>query len=324
MGALAIAIGLGGLLAPSAQAQDANEREAARLRAIMFPTGEPASEQLRVRAQLMSYWMLPLAERKQLYDAAMRGERRSSASAAQAVGFAAGLSAGNPLSAAGLTRGGTALAIASVASLLLPRGNDAATAFSRLYLPGERRNGTPLNRPAEARQEAIEITVAAIKAAARDIDREARCVDGCETDVQVWMLTPREPGVLRHLTVVWRRGEITYSLPDHGRNAAMPFYPRFESRGLNGWVIELSDVETGTDNSILRDERDGAMLPRLTESWARTDDGIRFLRRLTEGGYIVQGRHAQRYVAALGAVFDLGELTAGGYLPAQLETAYRD
>jgi hypothetical protein len=108
------------------------------------------------------------------------------------------------------------------------------------------------------------------------------------------------------------------SLPDHPRNASMPFFPRFESRGLNGWVIELTDVAFDVQGNVVRIERDNAQLPQPTESWARTGDGIRFLQSLTASGHIVQGRLAERYVAALGRVYDTGELTATGFLATEL------
>lgn len=309
---------IGVLCVPATVAQDGNEREAARVRAVMFPSQLDAEEYARTRAQLMSYWMLPFNERKPLYDAAMKGEHRRGATAAQVVGLGAAMTAGNPLSASGVTRGGTALAVVSVLSLVMPRGNDAAPALSKVYIPGATRSGTELGKPHEAREEAVSLTIDAIHSAAALIDRIAKCIDGCDGDVQVWQLDGARVGVLKPLTIVWRRGDVFYSLPDHGRNAAMSFYPRFESRGLNGWVIELSEVARDHSDRPIRTERDGTQLPQLTESWARTGDGIRFLQQLTKSGHIVQGRLSDRYVAALGRVFDIGELTAAGYLAAEL------
>lgn len=293
-----------------------------RIREALFPAGASELEAARLRARLSTYWMLPLKERTTVWEAARKGERGTvlgiRADAAQAAGLAAGLSAGNPLSGKGLVRGGNALAAVAVLSLLMPsKASEAQPHISRLYLARETPDGEIKGRD-DAWKAAVQLTQARLRDAARSLGRDVRCESGCDTHVQVWRLEGGD-GAASH-TVVWRRSaDLNWSVPDYGRNAAMPFWPSFESPGQNGWVIELTDIERDVDGKAVMRDRDGVTLPIPTESWALTPDGIRFLRALTASGNLVIGRAIQRFVAVQGHVYELGELTAEGFIGAELQ-----
>lgn len=300
-----------------AQTPSALQEASDKIRQSLFPPGADEHDSARIRARLNTYWMVPLKERQTIYDAARNGDRRTGATAAQAAGLAAGLSAGNPLSPSGLTRGGNALAAVAALSMILPtRGSDAQPNISRIYLSRESPDG-PLTRREDGWKQAVRTTESRLAEAAKALASTVRCETGCDGHVQLWRVASVDGKPAR--TVVWRRSpEINWSPADVARNAAMPFWPWFESPGQNGWVIELIEVERDSEGRPTMRDVEGTALPIPTESWARSPDGIRFLRALTASGHLVIGRRAQNFVAVQGHVYEVGELTADGFVGAEL------
>lgn len=304
-------------IAPT-QAQPAPQQEVSdKIRQSLFPSDASEADAARIRARLNAYWMVPLRERQIIYDAARKGERSTGASAAQAAGLAAGLTAGNPLSESGLTRGGNALAAVAALSMILPtRGNDAQPNLSRLYLARDTADGQ-IKRREDGWAHGVRTTEAQLNAAGKALGAQSRCESGCDGHVQVWSVDSID-GKRMH-SVVWRRStELNWSIPDQVRNAAMPFWPSLESPGHNGWVIELTEVERDAGGNPAMKDSDGVSLPVPTDSWARSQDGIKFLRALTATGNLVIGRRSLGLVAVQGHVYELGELTADGFIGAEL------